>query len=227
MAFLIEETGERVRCLLNPETIEIRRTTGTRRRTWRGGPLVTEGLVDDPVLASGGGSTELDLQLLFDLAAEGADRAQGDVRRLTRPLWKMAEEQAPLVRFIWGKTWNIPAMVAAAAERLEQFDLGGAPRRSWLSLRLLRVGEGSGRLGSRSPARPGAGRRAAGRGSASSVHEPLAGDGSGSAGRRLDEVAASHYGDPSRWRLLAAANDVADPFDVPVGVPLILPEVEP
>jgi hypothetical protein len=40
---------------------------------------------------------------------------------------------------IWGKSWNIPGIVVAVAERLEHFTAAGVPRRSWLRLRLLRV----------------------------------------------------------------------------------------
>ena len=32
VAFLIEETNERLRCLLNPETLVLRRTAGVRPR---------------------------------------------------------------------------------------------------------------------------------------------------------------------------------------------------
>ena len=72
-----------------------------------------------------------------------------DVRDLTRPLWQLAENAAaqdgygrpPVVRFVWGKAWNLPGVVAAVAERLEHFTQGGSPRRSWLRMRFLRVAE--------------------------------------------------------------------------------------
>ena len=44
------------------------------------------------------------------------------------------------VRLVWGKSWNVPAVVVAVAERFERFDASGSPQRSWLRLRLLRVG---------------------------------------------------------------------------------------
>jgi hypothetical protein len=46
-----------------------------------------------------------------------------------------------------------------------------------------------------------------------------------SPGETLDRVAARHYGDPTRWRLLADANGIDDPLDLPVGRSLIVPEL--
>ncbi|HEY8790058.1 MAG TPA: hypothetical protein VIM10_13120, partial [Actinopolymorphaceae bacterium] len=45
----------------------------------------------------------------------------------------------PLVRFLWGMEWNVLGVIDAVAEQLERFDAGGAPTRSWLFLRLVRV----------------------------------------------------------------------------------------
>ena len=225
VAFLVEDSGERIHCLLNPNSLEIRRLAGVQRRSSLRGPLVTEGLADDPVLTTGGGSTEVDLQLLFDLAAEGADEKTSDVRQLTGPLWRMSEGQPPLVRFVWGKSWNMPAVVVAASERLEHFGAGGSPRRSWLSLRLLRVEESVERYDAKRRApRPQQLTRRARSGDAAVVRiRELPGDGSGRAGERLDQVAQEQYGDPAYWRLLASANDLADPLNVPVGTRLRLP----
>lgn len=252
VTFLIERTGDRISCLLNPESLEARRTAGLARRRTATGGLLGNPRSDDPLIATGGGITEYDLQLLFDvdIANEGrrppqppappvaslpslpdtsvpsaeaedasaspaaepeqpadpqpapdpqdepappspeaalddgtgagdpveADPASGsipeepaaepappplfdppppdpglvtDVRELTQPLWALAENGERVegslvqsrIRFIWGKSWNVPGVVIAVAERLECFDIDGVPRRSWLSLRLRRVEE--------------------------------------------------------------------------------------
>lgn len=229
VTFLIERTGDRISCLLNPESLEARRTAGLARRRTATGGLLGNPRSDDPLIATGGGITEYDIQLLFDveianegrsppppqpimpalptpsdmpalpegpagetvpespvdpgtvdpaplpdpapevaLAGEAVDEpASGDetalppifppqpeapglvadVRELTQPLWALAETAEPVdgalvqprVRFIWGKSWNVPGVVLAVAERLECFDIDGVPRRSWLSMRLRRV----------------------------------------------------------------------------------------
>src|SRR5262249_33959435 len=106
------------------------------------------GLSDDPLLFTRGGTTEVNLELLFDVTLGGSDLEASDVRALTGPLWELAENpheqdgtQPPVVRFIWGKQWNIAGVITAIAQRLEYFAEDGTPRRSWVSLRMLRVSE--------------------------------------------------------------------------------------
>ncbi|MBK8978601.1 MAG: hypothetical protein IPM29_22115 [Planctomycetes bacterium] len=164
VALVVEATGERLPCLLNPESLTLRRAAGVRPRD-AGGGLAGPDLRDDPLLFTGGGRTELELDLLFDIdldsqppppVAAGTPDATGlpapprDVRDLTGPLWQLAENHtAPgalraeprIVRFVWGRAWNVPGVVTAVAERLERFSPDGHPARSWLRLRLLRVDE--------------------------------------------------------------------------------------
>jgi hypothetical protein len=149
VAFLIEETNQRIGCLLNPESLLMQRVAGVRPMHAATGPATGTGLSDAPLLYTGGGRTQLELALLFDVSLAGSSIATGDVRELTAPLWNLAENakrtagygRPPLVRFVWGKSWNIPGIVVAVAERLEDFTPAGVPRRSWLRLRMLRVSE--------------------------------------------------------------------------------------
>jgi len=235
VAFLIEETGERLGCLLNPESLVVRRAAGLKPRRSLGGHVTGAGLADDPLLYTGGGSTELRLDLLFDVYVAGSSIQTEDVRELTAPLWRLAENAAgegygrpPLARFIWGKTWNVPGVIAAAAERLENFTPEGAPTRSWLRLRLLRVGEAE----AQAPAPP-ARRSAITAPPPESVPEdqvqfhPVMGSGAspdgGLKGERLDQIALRVYGDAGLWTVLAAFNGLDDPFHLPPGLVLRIP----
>lgn len=237
-AFLIEHTGERISCLLNPETVVLRRVAGVQPRQSVSGALTGSGLTDDPLLYTGGGQTELELDLLFDVHLGGSWRRTNDVRQLTRPLWELAENrtalngvrQLPLARFVWGKSWNIPGVVVAVAERVEHFTPGGAPQRSWLRLRLLRVSEppapqypsllSSAMLGLLDTL-----------GSIDfpdervSFHEVLGAAASGGEwiSERLDEMAASFYGQPQFWRVIAAFNSIDNPLRLLPGVRLRIP----
>lgn len=247
VAFLIEETGETLGCLLNPESLVIRRTAGIQPRRAATGHLGGVGLSDDPLLHTGGGKTELELDLLFDISVAGSSLPSEDVRDLTRPLWNLAETPAqsegngvlPRVRFIWGKAWNLLGVVVAVAERLEQFTPGGVPQRSWLRLRLRRVSEPP------PPPPPTLSPLTTADMALDGgiipeeqvqVHEMLGGgitlemeaegeiELSGAVtSERLDELAMRYFGSPTLWRLLASFNDLDDPLHVPPGFLLRVP----
>ncbi len=242
VAFLIEETGERISCMLNPEDMIVRRLAGVRPRRSAGGTLTGAGLADDTLLFTGGGMTELHLNLLFDVTLAGSSSRVDDVRDLTYPLWLLAENQGdeqnygrpPLVRLVWGKTWNIPGIVAAIAERLDYFTPQGDPLRSWLRMRFLRVAEpASVTLAERRPVRsiqlpeeitlqPSSQTGAvptqvlAGE---FQVHQFVAGE-------RLDQLVHQYYGyygHPSLWRWLATYNGILDPLHIQPGTLIQIP----
>ncbi|WP_233584031.1 hypothetical protein, partial [Micromonospora sp. CV4] len=231
VAFLIDSSGERVDCLLNPETVQVTRLAGVRHRAAAGGQLTGAGLADDPLVFTGGGRTELVLDLLFDVDFVEAQVRPADVRVLTRPLWMLAENSTaehgwlrpPLVRLVWGKTWNVPGVIIAVAERFDAFTGNGSPRRSWLRLKLVRAAETADQAeagfaeelaaASTPTAAPGSAVVAAGDGAA----EP------GRSGVRFDLLANDALGSPLRWRLLAEHNRITDPLAVPAGATLAVP----
>lgn len=237
VAFLIERTGQRVGCLLNPESLVIRRLAGIRQRRSANGPVTGARLADNPLLYTGGGTTDLELDLLFDVSLAGSSITTENVRDLTAPLWELAENSAedgiygrpPLVRFVWGKSWNIPGVITAVAERLEYFTSQGVPRRSWMRMRLVRVADSdtmrtdtrttpqSFQLPSPEEEIPEEQVR---------MHEMLGGagdSGAGVTGERLDEIASRYYGEPALWRLLAIFNEISDPMRVRSGINLRIP----
>lgn len=238
VAFLIEETNERLSCLLNPENVVMRRTAGVKPRETEGGQINAAGLDDAPLVSTGGGRTEIEMDLLFDIELAGSSIRTQDVRDLTRPFWDMTRTstsrtgQLPIVRFIWGKYWNIPGVVVSVAERLEDFMPNGAARRSWLRLKMVRVEENAFALATaaRSAAAPippdffnHNGVTEALSNAASSVteeearyHEVLAGD-------RLDTLAMLYYKDPKYWRMLARVNNIRDPNRLTPGTVLLVP----
>ena len=248
VAFLIEETNERVACLLNPESLIVRRQSGVRQRRVAGGVLTGADLADDALLFTGGGTTEMFLDLLFDVALADSSAAQEtikDVRNLTAPLWRLSENSAgkqsdlrnygqPVqVRFVWGKSWNVPGVIAAVSERLDYFDSSGVPLRSWLKIRFLRVVESSTANFEDQPpplVLPPE--------TDSSIQNTqdltnLMGETNGEtqvhqyvAGERLDQLVQQQYGfygHPALWRWLAAYNGVADPLHIAPGTVLRFP----
>ena len=311
VTFLVERTGERIPCLLNPEMLEVRRSAGLVRRRSVGGGVIGNPRTDDPLVATGGGITEYELKLLFDVdllagqsdaggiapaaaavaaptspevgtfagleettagtpaEPETSEPATGgetngedpggeietidatteepaatlpsapaessiDVRTLTQPLWSLAENGEPIagslapqrVRFVWGRSWNVPAVVVAVAERLECFDPQGVPKRSWLSLLLRRVEEqlesGNAPAPPTSPqfeiSQPDSAAEATGD---DSVVVPV--DADGTALTPLYLVAAERYGDARYDRAIAEYNGLDDLLELSEGQPIRLP----
>ncbi|HEX9981624.1 MAG TPA: hypothetical protein VGF69_00030 [Thermoanaerobaculia bacterium] len=230
VAFLVEQSGVRIPCMLNPESLVLRRWSGVRALRNVGGLTGTKVLNDDPLLHTGGGTTEVLVDLLFDVSLVQNPSPNpvplNDVRLLTQPLWALSEDSDPaqpgaaVVRFVWGKTWNIRAIIAAIAERLEYFDGDGAPGRSWLRMRMLRIDDdGAGEQTIAPQAIPGAETQV--------VEIPPTPDSTAEEEppQRLDEVAYRFYGNAALWKSLAAFNSIIDPFNVPAGFALRLPPI--
>lgn len=235
VAFLVEATGDHVTCLLNPETLVVSRTSGVRRRQVAGGLVTGAGLADDPLLLSGGGHTELRLDLLFDvdLVDPPAPRPD-DVRQLTSAVSQLAENsdttgggrRPPTVRFVWGRAWNLPGVVTEVAERFDRFSLSGSPLRSWLRMSFVRTGLGP---------EPSAGASLDGGPSPADLDltaqptrsvVPVGEQGTGPDAppinpRQLGLMSLDVFGSPLQWKLLMAYNDVDDPLQIPgsLGVP--------
>lgn len=243
VVFLIKETDERTSCLLNPESVVVRRQTGIQGRRSLGGLVTGAELSDDPVLCTGGGRTELNLDLLFDTGLVGSSIDTEDVRQLTGPIWQLAENashpkdygKSRIARLVWGKSWNIPGIVTALAERLEYFTQAGIPRRSWIRMRMLRVVKSRMARESLHPAYALLSEmpkeQAAQAADYAQMHEVLdagttpLGVALSLGGERLDQLAYHYYSDASLWRLLARFNDIADPHRIRPGQSLQVPRL--
>lgn len=232
VAFLAEPGGNRIACMLNPESLVMRRWTGVRPLRTVGALAAGTTIGDDPLQQSGGGTTEVLVDLLFDVSLAEGPTPVNDVRDLTRPLWQLSENATPaqpgtrVVRFVWGKTWNIRVVIAAIAERLEYFDGDGAPGRSWLRMRMLRIDEPTTQELTASAiapqAMPGA--------ETQMLHIPPlpemlsdsealfagAGDADGAGDDappvRFDNIAWESYGDCNVFKDIANYNGIEDPF---------------
>lgn len=233
VAFVVEATQARVTCLLNPQTFVVHRRAGLALQAEDAGRIAGRRRRDDPVLYTGGGVTELELSLLFDVEIEStATPRTPDVRAYSGPLVDLAERPAdrdawgalPLVRFVWGKAWNVPGVIVSISETLERFSPQGVPMRSWVRLRFRRqiedVEAAPAELGPPPVVLQGLAARPV-----TDVPAPGAEDREVAfrQGDRLDDLAARHYGDPRLWRFIAWVNDIVDPFAVPPGTVLRLP----
>lgn len=237
VAFLVEDSERPIQCLLNPDSLVVRRLAGIGQRRTAGGLVTGTRLADDPLLVTGGGRTEIELDLLFDVTLSGVLIESENVRELTGPFWDLAENSAQpddygaprVVRFVWGKTWNVTAVVGAVSERFESFTTTGVPQRSWLRMRLVRTGEpeevATGGDTDLEPPPIGTQfdipvvpedqlifHQVLG-----SEDEPV---------ERLDEIAERYYGDPGLWRVIAQYNGISDPIRIPPPQSLRIPPIE-
>ncbi len=160
--FFDEQDGSRIDALLNPESLSWRRSAGVRSRLIGERPVMYPEAREDTLIFTGGGVTDIDLNLLFDTrllprrpppipisdAANTQRDSYSDVRDLTQPLWALTEAQRlggtnstiglrPQL-LIWGE-WSVRVVFTAIAERFEEFNIDGMPRRAWLSISLRRV----------------------------------------------------------------------------------------
>jgi hypothetical protein len=243
VAFLIEDTGEHLGCLLNPETVLMSRTAGVEPRRSAGGKLTGAGLADDPLLFTGGGHTELRLDLLFDIDLAPASLHVQDVRQMTRPIWALAENSAevdrqrrpPSVRFVWGRAWNVPGIVTELAERFDRFSPDGSPLRSWMRLVFVRVGQSADEEGGENyelalrlpavdlTAPPVDSLDVYGDGSTDRTTEWAEGDEPipNVLVAELMRLSMLAFGTPNLWKLLLEYNNIDDParFSGPLAVP--------
>jgi hypothetical protein len=130
-----------------------------------------------------------------DPALAGSDSG----RNKARPPW---------VKFHWGSTHSFRAVVEQLKIRFTYFASDGTPLRAKADLTLKQWNDEA-ELPLQNPTSSTP--------SLHSVHQLLPGE-------TLDRVAAAHYGDPTRWRIIADANRIIDPLNLPKGMTLAIPE---
>lgn len=239
VTFLIENRkppDNRLTCLLNPEDKDgftIKRSSGATRE--QSSSVIGSDLSDDLIVSRGRGDTSLELKLLFDVMLAGSSIRSSDVRELTRPFWELAEYRAhgspvselPVVRFFWGKGWDIRVVVESVAEQYVRFSRDGLPQRSKLTLGLKRVHDQPPPAEQPSlhpPTQmPTSEQLAAASDPTWGVHEKLGGSTQGEA---LWQLASNYYGDPRLWRLIALANEIVNPLKIPAGTLLKVPPLK-
>jgi len=201
-------------CWFNPQQYAI-----SKANEWRATPVVGASL---PSLQFGGGmGRELTLELLFD----ASDSSSADVRQVTDTLFLMMEvtqpatgdtnsARPPTVTFSWGQTVTFTAVCRNLAVSYTLFRPDGTPIRAFVSLTLMQVEKADSRSGSGAAAAQNPTTRASGR---LSVHVVQEGD-------SLTSIAYNAYKDPTRWREIAEANSIDDPFRLRRGQALTVPE---
>ncbi len=189
-------TSERIPVMYNPEEYKLEQGNNFAE-------VGIPGLPASPVQYVRGKSRTLSMELFFDTYEKGED-----VRKYSHGivglLDKLAQTQAPpVLLFVMGQ-FTFQCVLVDAGQRFTMFLRNGTPVRTTLSVRFqeyvsveIQVERG---LFIGPPTLHNIGER-----------------------QTLSNLAADYLGDPARWRDIAEANDIDDPFSIPPGQALTIP----
>jgi Contractile injection system tube protein/LysM domain len=210
----IEGEGSPIECLFNPTEYSISKTN-----VWKVEPVTGSAL--PPPQFTGGLPRELTLELLFDTS----DSDSKDVREITDKLLKATEVgesgggRPPTITFGWGQTVSFKAVARQLTIRYTLFRADGSPIRALAHMSLMQAEKAQD--GSSGPGgTPGGGNPTTRGIDAISAHVVRDGD-------SLPSIAFAAYGDPTRWRAIAEANEIDDPLSLQRGRSLAIPRLEP
>jgi len=213
-----ELKDDRVPCLFNPYEYSV-----SKSNTYD--PGKTKGRNIPRARFQQGGAMVLKLNLVFDTygeTEEGDGRPVDVTKKHTHKIWKMMmihpktinpntqKGYPPNCVFRWGP-YEFEGVITQMTETLTVFDKEGVPVRSKIQMSLQQIVDRGGFPGKQNPTSGG--------GIAPTTRVLYAGD-------RLDLIAWEEYGDCSKWRLIAEANEWVDPLHMRPGQTLIVPPLE-
>lgn len=156
-----------------------------------------------------GAQRTLDVELFFD-TYDTPDLPKADVRTQTGPVLALmeidGEQHAPPIVRVTMASLDVRCVLSRVTEKFVLFMPDGVPVRARLSCTFIEVVD------------PELGAKAANLQTAnfSKVHVVVRGE-------TLSAIAAARYEDPSRWRPIALANELANPRELEVGRSLRIP----
>jgi hypothetical protein len=210
-AYLMSERGDRIDCLFNPAELTV-----SKANSWQSGQ--SKGTNAPELRFQGGQSATLSLTLTFDTTHNGSDVTVHTTKllnlmtvdsRLPGADKSRNSARPPWVEFHWGKLHSFRAILERLQIKYTYFASDGTPLRAkadvalkqWSDEELLPLQNPT----SSTP-------------ETHTIHTLMPGE-------TLDRVAAHHYGDATRWRLIAEANGVIDPLDLTPGQIFVVPEL--
>ncbi|HSL59066.1 MAG TPA: LysM peptidoglycan-binding domain-containing protein [Acidimicrobiales bacterium] len=209
-AFLQPEVGDAIPCRFNPTSFSM-----SASNTWapRGGPGRTPGLI-----FTGGGSGTMSLDLFLDTTDTGRPVTDHTQRLLHLMEIDTSIEgydetkmngRPPWVEFHWGDFHSFKAVITSVTLNYTYFSSDGVPLRATAGLQLTQYEHPE----DLPPQNPTSGTPKPHR-----VHRVTKGE-------TLDRIAAQHYGDPTQWRRIAAANTIHDPLELRPGSLITIPRL--
>src|SRR5215471_11563223 len=209
------DTDEKVECYFNPKEY-----TFTKTNNWAPDPKAGYNV---PQLNFGGGQpATLQMELFFDTYTKTrSDGKCEDVRRVyTDKIWKLMmvnpklidqknkKGRPPKVMFQWGHAWYFSAVITSVSQKFTLFDFDGTPVRATLTVAFQQIQDTAEMAPKQNPTSGGVG--------GERVWTVTDGD-------TLAWIAHKEYGDTSRWRLIADANNLTDVRHLTPGTMLVIP----
>lgn len=192
----------------NPKEVTIQKGA-----TWERKPAQSAATAA-PAAFTGPGPCKLTVEMFFDATETTDGSVVPAVEGLfaccvpTKESLSAKKPSPPLVVLQWGTVSSFPAFVTSVSAKYTLFRGDGTPIRALCSVSMEEMpGDPPGQ-------NPTSGSREVRR-----VHRMVTGD-------SLSSVAFAEYGDPTRWRALAAFNDIDDPMRLRTGAVLLLPSLE-
>jgi nucleoid-associated protein YgaU len=210
-AYLETESGSQIQCMFNPAELTI-----SKANSWKA-PGEAKGKNAPELVFQAGQSATLAISLTFDTTRDGTtvteytDQLLGLMKvdsSLQGSDKSRNQARPPWVQFHWGSTHSFKAIVNQLKVRFTYFASSGMPLRAKADLSLTQWNDEA-ELPLQNPTSSTP--------TLHSVHQVLPGE-------TLDRIANAHYGDPTRWRIIADANNILDPLDLPKGARLAIPE---
>lgn len=211
-AYIMTELNERIDCLFNPSELTI-----TKANQW------------NPSQAPGKDAPNLEFQqgqsgtLAMSLTLDTTDTGQPVTMHSDKLLFLMKVDgslpgadtsnnsgRPPWCTFHWADMHSFKAVVESLNLKFTYFSGDGVPLRAQAELTLKQF-EDEASWGPMNPTSTTPHPHA--------VHYVRPGE-------TLDRIAAAHYGNANRWRLVAHANLVVDPLLLSPGTALVLPDLE-
>jgi hypothetical protein len=210
-AYLQIEGGTQIPCLYNPEQLSI-----SRRNSWDAPSMPGKGV--STAQFNGTESASMSLELKFDTTLEGVPVTNytGKILALMEPDPTLAgsdetsnNARPRTVTFGWGNLQSFESVITALSLTFTYFSESGTPLRADMSLTLMQYQQ-SDAFGPQNPT--------SGTPRPHRVHRVQPGE-------TLDRISARYYGDSTKWRALAAANNLEDPLAVRPGTVLSIPRL--
>jgi hypothetical protein len=208
-AYLQIEAGPQIPCIFNPSELTV-----SKSNTWQAGSQT--GGKEPQLRYSGANPGTINLNLLFDTTDTGSSVTDHTDHLLklmeVNPDLAGADDQTltgrpPYVTFHWGGLRTFKAVVESLSLSFVYFASSGVPLRAKVQMGLKQFAPDN----VYGPQNPTSGTPRPHR-----VHRVQPGE-------TLDRIAAQHYGDSTRWRLLADANGIEDPLALRPGSLLSIP----